>query len=71
LCFGQKKKESVESDFFLAISLHKGQLSCREVMNGEKLVEEIKTDEQLTINHINGPCSESESPKSIILNRGL
>jgi len=64
-------KEALEKDFFLAIPLHKGQLSCREVMNGEKLVAEIKADEQLTINHIDGPYSENESLKSLILNRGL
>lgn len=64
-------KEGLENDFFLAIPLHKGQLSCREVMNGEKLIAEIKADEQLTINHIDGPYSENESLKSLILNRGL
>ena len=64
-------KESLQNDFFLAIPLHKGQLSCREVMNGEKLVAEIKADEPLTINHIDGPFSENDSLKSLILNRGL
>lgn len=64
-------KESLKKDFFLAIPLHKGQLSCREIMNGEKLVTDIKAGEQLTIKHIDGPYSENESLKSIILNRGL
>lgn len=64
-------KEDFEKDFYLAIPLHKGQLSCREVMNGEKLLKAIKADERLTIDHIDGPYSETPSLKSLILNRGL
>jgi N-acetylneuraminate synthase len=64
-------KEGFEKDFYLAIPLHKGQLSCREVMNGEKLLKSIKADEQLTIDHIDGPYSENIALKSLILNRGL
>src|SRR5262249_41902669 len=47
-------KEAVERDFFLAIPLRKGQLSCREVMNGERLIRPIKENEALTIDHIDG-----------------
>lgn len=64
-------KESFEKDFYLAIPLHKGQLSCREVMNGEKLLQPIKADEQLTINHIDGPYSQTPNLKNLILARGL
>lgn len=64
-------KEGFERDFYLAIPLHKGQLSCREVMNGEKLLQPIKADERLTIDHIDGPYSENPSLKGLILNRGL
>ena len=64
-------KEGLEKDFFLAIPLHKGQLSCREVMNGEKLIAEIKANDRLTINHIDGPYNENESLKQKILERGL
>jgi N-acetylneuraminate synthase len=64
-------KESFERDFYLAIPLLKGQLSCREVMNGEKLVSEIKANSPLTINHIDGPYSEDAGLKQRILNRGL
>jgi sialic acid synthase SpsE len=64
-------KEGFERDFYLAIPLHKGQLSCREVMNGEKLLQPIKANERLTIDHIDGPYSENPSLKSLILNRGL
>jgi len=64
-------KESFERDFYLAIPLRKGQLSCREVMNGELLSNGIKADEPLTINHVSGPYSENEDLKNLILNRGL
>jgi N-acetylneuraminate synthase len=64
-------KDAFEKDFFLAIPLHKGQLSCREVMNGEKLQKPIIASDQLTIDHIDGPYSESSALKSLILNRGL
>jgi len=40
-------------------------------MNGEKLVAGIKVNEPLTINHINGPYSENQNLKNLILSRGL
>jgi sialic acid synthase SpsE len=64
-------KEKFEKDFYLAVPLRKGQLSCREVMNGEKLLSGIKADEALTIDHIDGPYNENPSLKKLILNRGL
>jgi N-acetylneuraminate synthase len=64
-------KESFERDFYLAIPLRKGQLSCREIFNGECLTEGIKADEPLSINHLSGPYSKNEKLKSFILNRGL
>ncbi len=64
-------KEGVERDFYFAIPLRKGQLSCREVMNGLKLVTKIQVDEPLTIHHIDGPYSENEALRRFILDRGL
>ena len=64
-------KDSFEKDFYLAIPLKKGQLSCREVMKGEKLIKGLKANEPLTINDIDGPYSENENLKRLILNRGL
>lgn len=57
-------------DFYLAIPLLKGQLSCREIMNGKKLIKSIKKDELLSVHHTDGPYSESEFLKKLILNRG-
>jgi N-acetylneuraminate synthase len=64
-------KESFERDFYLAIPLRKGQLSCREVMNGECLSQAIKANQPLRIEHLSGPYSTNETLKSFILNRGL
>ena len=64
-------KESFEKDFYLAVPLHKGQLSCREVLNGQTLIRDIKTDDRLTIEDIDGPYNKNESLKQLILNRGL
>ncbi|MDR2315679.1 MULTISPECIES: N-acetylneuraminate synthase family protein [unclassified Pseudomonas] len=64
-------RDEFEKDFYLAIPLHKGQLSCREVMNGETLLRPIKANERLTIDHIDGPYSETPALKELILGRGL
>ena len=64
-------KESFEKDFFLAIPLHKGQLSCREVMNGERLMHPIRANDRLTIDHVSGPYNENAALKQLILSRGL
>ena len=62
--------ENFSKDFYLAVPLLKGQLSCREVMNGERLTKAIKANEPLTIEHIDGPYAEKYSLKKLILNRG-
>lgn len=64
-------KDSFSKDFYLAVPLLKGQLSCRELMNGEKLVKGIKANEPLTIHHIDGPYNENKNLKKLILDRGL
>lgn len=64
-------KQNFMKDFYLAIPLLKGQLSCREVMNGETLIRPIKQNESLTIEHIDGPYNENRNLKKLILNRGL
>jgi N-acetylneuraminate synthase len=40
-------------------------------MNGEKLLKAVKTNERLTIEHIDGPYSEHDGLRNLILNRGL
>lgn len=64
-------KSSLEDDFYLAVPLVKGQLSCREVMNGEVLTRPIGVNEALSIDHIDGPYAESPSLRQLIMDRGL
>lgn len=61
---------SFDKDFYLAIPLRKGQLSVREVMNGETLTMGISSHEPLTIDHIDGPYSEKEGLREMIAKRG-
>jgi len=58
-------------DFYLAVPLRKGQLSCREILNGQKLAEPIKVSEPLTIDHVDGPYAESKYLRQFILDRGF
>ncbi|MFM7676891.1 MAG: N-acetylneuraminate synthase family protein [Synechococcus sp.] len=59
-----------EADFYLAIPLHRGQLSCREVINGERLTQPIAADDRLTIDHVDGPYSRNPGLRQAILERG-
>jgi len=64
-------KETFLRDFYLAIPLQKGQISCREVINGEKLISPLKKDAALTIDHVDGPYNENSTLRGFIMNRGL
>jgi sialic acid synthase SpsE len=63
--------EKFEQDFYMAIPLRKGQLSVREVLNGESLKKDLSTDAPLTIHDIDGPFSENDQLRSQIENRGI
>ena len=63
--------KNFNEDFYLAIPLQKGQLSCREILNGVKINKDLKKDQKLMIDDISGPYSETESLKSLIKNRGI
>lgn len=64
-------KESFEQDFYLAIPLLKGQLSCREVIHGVRLQNGISANEPLMVGHIEGLCGRDSDLKEKILKRGL
>ena len=57
----------MDKDFYLAIPLHKGQISCRENIDDLILKKEIAANEQLTLNHI----SLDNEMQSLIEDRGL
>ncbi len=63
--------ENFEKNFYMAVPLQKGQMSCREVLNGEKLLTEIKKDEPLKIDAVDSPYSKNETLRKIIYNRGF
>jgi sialic acid synthase SpsE len=63
--------ESFDDDFYMAIPLLKGQLSCREIKNGEILENEILSDSPLMIDIIDSPYAKIEALRKIIYNRGL
>ena len=65
------KNEEFEEYFYLAVPLHKGQLSVREIKNGEVFTTSIKKDEKNLIDNIDSPYSKYASLKKIIYNRGL
>lgn len=58
-------------DFYLAVPLRKGQLSSREILNGQKLTGPIKAREALSIDHVDGPYAESDYLRQFILERGF
>lgn len=63
--------QTFNDDFYLAVPLQKGQLSCREIINGAKLTKPITKDEVLSVHHIDGPCSNDATICQLILNRGV
>jgi len=64
-------QENILEDFYLAIPLQKGQISCRELMNGEVLTKAIAKDAALSLEYIEGPYSANPQLKSILSDRGI
>src|SRR3989339_575729 len=57
---------SLNTDIYAAIPLEQGQISCRELMFGEKLLRDIKTDQPIMIDMIESPYARNESLKKSI-----
>ena len=60
-----------EDDFYLAIPLQKGQLSCRELIGGDVLVMAIRRDEPITIEAFDNPYSRPGFLHQLISSRGI
>jgi sialic acid synthase SpsE len=58
-------------DFYMAIPLQKGQMSCREVMSGERLIAPVMKDQPLNIDSIDSIYAKNEELKQLIYNRGI
>ena len=65
------KNEEFEEYFYLAVPLHKGQLSVREIKNGEVFTVGVKKDEKILIDHIDSPYAKVDSLKKLIYDRGI
>lgn len=67
-----KQGEKLTGDaVYLAIPIQKGQISCREWMNGEVSQCDIPADRPVMIEMIDSPYAENEQLKSLIYSRGL
>jgi len=64
-------KDEFDEYFYLAVPLHKGQLSCREIKNGEVFVSDVNKRDKIIIDHIDSPYAKVESLKKLIYNRGI
>jgi N-acetylneuraminate synthase len=60
-----------DADVYLAVPLQKGQLSCRELMRGERLLVDIPKDQPLRIEQVDTPYAHNEELKQMILERGI
>ena len=60
-----------DGDFFLAVPLLQGQLSCRELINGEPLARSIDSGRPLTLDHLDNPYSRSPHLRRYIESRGM
>jgi N-acetylneuraminate synthase len=65
------RHDTFDNDFYMAIPLQKGQLSCREVKNGEVLVNEVKIDTPVMIDDLDSPYAKVELLKKLIYERGI
>ncbi|HVM94176.1 MAG TPA: N-acetylneuraminate synthase family protein [Terriglobales bacterium] len=60
-----------DDDVYLAIPLQQGQISCRELMRGEVILNPVRKDEPIIIDAIDSPYSKIPSLKDLIYHRGL
>lgn len=60
-----------DDDVYLSIPLQKGQISCREYMRGERLLEDVKKDQPVNIKNIDSPYAHNEELTALIMKRGL
>lgn len=58
-------------DYYLAIPLQKGQMSCRELMNGERLLEPVTAHAPIQVTQIDSPYAQNAALRETIEQRGL
>ncbi len=60
-----------DDDVYLAIPLQQGQISCRELMRGEVLLQPVPADQPILIDAIDSPYASIPSLRETIYKRGL
>ncbi len=60
-----------DDDVYLAIPLQQGQISCRELMRGEVLLQPVAADRPILIDSIDSPYASIPSLRETIYKRGL
>jgi len=60
-----------DDDYFMAVPLQKGQLSCRELVAGEKITMNIKKNKPIMVHQLDTPYGKNERMREKILLRGF
>ena len=60
-----------DEDYYLAVPLQKGQLSCRELITNDLLVKPVRAHEAITIDMLDNPYAKVEELRRTIVERGL
>jgi sialic acid synthase SpsE len=60
-----------ERDVYLAVPLQKGQISCRELMHGEVMLNAVPADRPIRIDDIDSPYAVDANLKALIYGRGI
>jgi sialic acid synthase SpsE len=63
--------DGYERDVYLAYPLQKGQISCRELMNGEVLLKPVEVDKPIMIDTVDSPYAYNAELRAAIEQRGL
>jgi N-acetylneuraminate synthase len=57
-------------DYYLAVPLQKGQISCRELFNDDRLLKPLKADEPISIDHLDNEYGKNPTLRKLIQERG-